>query len=52
MNDAPGIVRTIETKFEAISAVEHKIKSKSEIARQLSIPSNTLSTWINKRGQN
>ena len=38
------IVRTIKTKYEAISAVEKK--SKSEIARQFSILSNTMFTRI------
>lgn len=39
-------VKSIETKYEAILAVERGEKRKSEIAKEFGIPSNTLSSWL------
>ncbi|XP_046348430.1 uncharacterized protein LOC124129002 isoform X2 [Haliotis rufescens] len=39
-------VRTIETKYFALLEVDKGEKSKSQIAREVGIPSSTLSSWI------
>ena len=39
-------VKSIETKYQAILAVEKAEMSKSAIAKQFQIPANTLSTWL------
>jgi len=39
-------VKSIEDKYQARLEVEKATKTKAEIARNLGIPSNTLSTWI------
>ncbi|XP_033739299.1 tigger transposable element-derived protein 6-like [Pecten maximus] len=40
---------TIETKYQAILAVERGDRSKSDIAREFGIPSNTWSTWLKSK---
>ena len=40
---------TIQTKYDAILEVEKGIKSKSQIAGEIGIPPNTLSTWLKKK---
>ncbi|XP_060074781.1 tigger transposable element-derived protein 4-like [Ylistrum balloti] len=39
-------VKSIETKYEAILAVERGNRRKSDIAKDFGIPSNTLSSWL------
>ena len=39
-------VKSIETKYQAIIAVEKGEMTKAVIAKQFQIPANTLSTWI------
>ncbi|MCP3953123.1 MAG: hypothetical protein GY697_13035 [Desulfobacterales bacterium] len=41
-------LQTLETKYQAIMDVEDG-KKKADIARQLGIPSNTLSTWLTEK---
>jgi len=43
------IVQSIETKYKAILEVEAGVKKKAQIARDLGIPANTLSTWIKSK---
>ena len=39
-------LKSIEDKYNALCAVEKGVKSKSEIAKEYGVPSNTLSTWL------
>jgi hypothetical protein len=39
-------VKTLETKFQAISEVEKGVLKKKAIADKFGIPANTLSTWM------
>lgn len=39
-------LQTLETKYKAILAVEDGSKKKSQIAKDLGVPPNTLSTWL------
>ena len=41
-------VKSYETKYEAIMAVEKGVKAKKQIAADFGIPVSTLSTWIKK----
>lgn len=42
-------VQAIETKYEAIVAVEKGEKTKTAIVEQYSVPLNTLSTWLKNK---
>ena len=42
---------TIQTKYDAILEVEKGIKSKTQIAADIGIPQNTLSTWLKKQDE-
>ena len=42
-------VQTIETKYEAIVAVEKGEKTKTAIAEQYGVPLNILSTWLKNK---
>ena len=39
-------LKSIEDKYNALCAVEKGVKSKSVIAKEYGVPSNTLSTWL------
>lgn len=42
-------MKSIDSKYEAIMAVEKGEKSKSQIARDFGVPANTLSTWLKNK---
>ena len=42
-------VKNIDTKYEAVMAVERGEKSKSQIAKEFGVPANTLSTWLKNK---
>ena len=44
-------VRSMETKYVAILEVEQGLKSKTQIAKEVGIPQNTLSTWLKRAEQ-
>ena len=41
--------KPLKTKYEAIIALENKQKTRTDIMKELKIPSSTLSTWLKNR---